>query len=78
MIGSAHAKRIAASLEALRKAKGSSAQLAAARKTREAADKLEAACVEAARDDGLTWAEIGKIYGLSKQGAQQRFRSKRK
>jgi hypothetical protein len=75
MIGSAHAKRIAAALEALRRAKGSTAQLA---KAREAADKLEAAAIEAARDDGMTWAEIGKLYGLSKQGAQQRFRSKGK
>lgn len=78
MIGSAHAKRITAALDALRRAKGSTAQLAAARKAREAADKLEAAAIEAARDDGMTWAEIGKLYGLSKQGAQQRFRSKGK
>ena len=39
---------------------------------------LEAAQVEAARKAGATWLEIGAIYGLTKQGAQQRFRAARK
>jgi hypothetical protein len=51
--------------------------LTAARRAREAAEKLEAAHLEAAREEGLTWSEIGRVYGLSKQGAQQRFRDKR-
>jgi hypothetical protein len=29
----------------------------------------------AARKAGATWNEIGACYGLSKQGAQQRFRA---
>ena len=33
--------------------------------------------LDAARQAGLTWAEIGAIYGLTKQGAQQRFRAGR-
>jgi len=49
----------------------------AARRLREAADELEAAQVEAARKAGATWIEIGACYGLTKQGAQQRFRAAR-
>ena len=33
--------------------------------------------VEAARKAGATWIEIGACYGLTKQGAQQRFRAAR-
>ena len=33
--------------------------------------------VEAARKAGATWSEIGLCYGLTKQGAQQRFRAAR-
>ena len=44
---------------------------------REAAEELEAAQVEAARKAGATWIEIGACYGLTKQGAQQRFRAAR-
>jgi hypothetical protein len=38
-------------------------------------EELEAAQVEAARKAGATWIEIGACYGLTKQGAQQRFRA---
>jgi len=31
--------------------------------------------VEAARRSGLSWSEIGDVLGISKQAAQQRFRS---
>src|SRR6202044_364647 len=48
------------------------------RRLREAAEELEAAQVEAARKAGATWLEIGACYGLTKQGAQQRFRAARK
>jgi hypothetical protein len=77
MIGGSHSKRLSQALDALRKAKTPGARLRAARRAREAAEKLEAAHLEAAREEGLTWSEIGKVYGLSKQGAQQRFREKR-
>ena len=40
-------------------------------------DLLEAAEVVAARKAGVTWTEIGACYGLTKQGAQQRFRAAR-
>jgi hypothetical protein len=52
-------------------------RLEAARRLREAAEELEAAQVEAARQAGATWIEIGACYGLTKQGAQQRFRAVR-
>ena len=71
------AKRILAALGALDAADGPIARLDAARRLREAADELEAAQVEAARKAGATWFEIGACYGLTKQGAQQRFRAAR-
>jgi len=52
-------------------------RLQAARLLREAAEELESAQVEAARKAGATWIEIGACYGLTKQGAQQRFRAAR-
>lgn len=51
-------------------------RLDAARRLREAADALEQESVQAARDSGCTWTEIARVYGLTKQAAQQRFRAK--
>ena len=70
-------KRISAALGALDAADGPMSRLEAARRLREAAEELEAAQVEAARKAGATWIEIGACYGLTKQGAQQRFRTAR-
>ncbi len=70
-------KRIAAALSAFEDAEGPLGRLDAARRLREAAEELEAAEVEAARKAGATWNEIGACYGLTKQGAQQRFRAAR-
>jgi molybdenum cofactor biosynthesis enzyme len=70
-------RRIAAALGALDVADGPVSRLDAARRLREAAEELEAAQVEAARKAGVTWSEIGSCYGLTKQGAQQRFRAAR-
>jgi hypothetical protein len=70
-------KRILAALGALDAAEGPISRLEAARRLREAAEELEAAQVEAARRAGATWIEIGACYGLTKQGAQQRFRAVR-
>jgi hypothetical protein len=67
-------KRILAALNALDAADRPMSRLDAARRLREAAEELEAAQVEAARKAGATWIEIGACYGLTKQGAQQRFR----
>ena len=71
------ARRILAALGAFDAADGPISRLDAARRLREAADELEAAQVEAARKAGATWIEIGACYGLTKQGAQQRFRAAR-
>ena len=68
-------KRISAALSALEAADRPVSRLDAARRLREAAEELEAAQVEAARKAGATWIEIGECYGLTKQGAQQRFRA---
>jgi len=68
---------ILAALGAFDAADGPISRLDAARRLREAADELEAAQVEAARKAGATWIEIGACYGLTKQGAQQRFRAAR-
>jgi hypothetical protein len=70
-------KRISAALVAFDVADGPMSRLEAARHLREAAEELEAAQVEAARKAGATWMEIGALYGLTKQGAQQRFRAVR-
>ncbi len=70
-------KRILAALGALNAADGPMSRLEAARRLREAAEELEAVQVEAARKAGATWNEIGACYGLTKQGAQQRFRAAR-
>ena len=50
------------------------ARLDAARALREAAEELEASAIRNARRSGATWSAIGALYGLTKQGAQQRFR----
>src|SRR5580693_8987652 len=70
-------KRILAALGALDAADGPISRLQAARRLREAAEDLEAAQVTAARKAGATWIDIGACYGLTKQGAQQRFRAAR-
>ena len=70
-------KRILGALGAIDVADGPMSRLEAARRLREAAEELEVAQVEAARKAGATWNEIGACYGLTKQGAQQRFRAAR-
>lgn len=47
--------------------------VAVARRIREAAEDLERAKVEKARELGVGWREIGSLYDISKQAAQQRF-----
>jgi hypothetical protein len=71
-------ERILAALSALDVAGSPIGRLDAARRLREAAEELEAAQVKAARKAGTTWNEIGTCYGLTKQGAQQRFRPARR
>lgn len=48
--------------------------LAAARQVRRCAQELELDAVQHARSEGISWGKIGGVYGLTKQGAQQRFK----
>jgi hypothetical protein len=72
--------RIATAQDALKrlpKQKDALEQLDLVRQAREALDLLEQSHVETARKAGYTWTDIGDLYGMSKQGAQQRFRGDR-
>lgn len=68
-------KRLATAVTQLRDERDPHTRLTLARRIREAADELEAGEVQAARDAGATWNDIGAAFGLTKQGAQQRFRA---
>lgn len=46
-----------------------------ARRIRHLSEDLELDEVRAAREHGTSWSKIGAVYGLTKQGAQQRFRA---
>lgn len=50
--------------------------LAAAREARELADAMEFEAIRSARNARVSWAKVGSVYGLTKQGAQQRFGEK--
>lgn len=67
-------KRFERALDALRGVSDPVLRLDAARVARERVEALEADAVRQAREAGVTWKAIGALYGLSKQGAQQRFR----
>lgn len=69
-----YVKRFNRAVESLRDVPDPLRRLAAVRRCREELEALEAATVVDARAAGVTWSEIGSGYGLSKQGAQQRFR----
>lgn len=70
-----HAKRLQQALDSLRALPDPVARLAEVRQAIVALEALEASTVKDARSAGATWGEIGALYGLSKQGAQQRFRA---
>jgi len=69
-------KRLTAALEAL-EALGKTGEpleaVAIARRIRVAAEEFERARVDKAREKGVSWREIGSLYDMSKQAAQQRF-----
>lgn len=72
-----HTKRFTRALQALREVPDPVQRLDAVRSAIAQLEDLEAATVADARTAGVTWIEIGAVYGLSKQGAQQRFRPRR-
>lgn len=67
-------RRIESALAAYHQATDPVDGLLAARRLREAAEILEDVAVKDARAARLTWSEIGEVFGLTKQGAQQRFK----
>ena len=70
-----HAKRVTRALESLRAVADPLIRLDAVRAALEQLEELQASTVAEARAGGATWSEVGAIYGLTKQGAQQRFRT---
>ena len=69
--------RIKAALRAHQQTTEPLQKLKLSQRIREAAEELEAEAIEEARFNGTTWRDIGACYGLSKQGAQQRFKNPR-
>ena len=67
-------ERIQRALRAHQAAADPLAALDAARTLREEAERLERRAVDGVRAAGMSWSKIGALYGLTKQGAQQRFR----
>ena len=53
------------------------ARLAVVRHALGTLERLETEAVVELRRAEVTWTTIGKLYGLTKQGAQQRFRAVR-
>jgi hypothetical protein len=70
-----HVKRLQRALASLGSVADPLARLTEVRTALIALEALEASSVSDARATGATWSEIGAVYGLSKQGAQQRFRT---
>lgn len=68
------ADRIQRALRAQQAARDPLAALDAARMLREEAERLERRSVDIVRAAGTSWSKIGALYGLTKQGAQQRFK----
>ena len=66
-------RRLAKALAALADVADDLDRLDAVRQAREAVERLELQTVRQAREAGLTWTQIGAVYGVSKQAAQQRF-----
>lgn len=70
-----HRKRLDKAAEAVAAISDPLERLDAARAAREQFERLELDQVRELRKQGTTWSRIGARYGLTKQGAQQRFRS---
>ena len=75
MVPTPHRIRVDRAIDALQQIPDPLGRVDAVRISRERLDALEDAAVRDARAAGITWKQIGALYGLSKQGAQQRFRA---
>ena len=67
-------RQIAKRLAELSNAKDARRRLVLAEEVRRLAVDLQRASVAEARQAGLTWTQIGELFGMSKQAAQQRFK----
>ena len=76
MAGGKDEKQIAKRLAALARAKDAQQRLVLADEIRRLSLELQRATVAEARQAGLTWTQIGELFGMSKQAAQQRFKDK--
>ena len=74
MARTAPRKRLARTVAALAAIEDPIERLEATRTAREELERREREAVAACRAAGHTWTDIGARYGLSRQGAQQRFR----
>ena len=74
MPSSARLKRFDRAVHEMRDISDPLRRLEAVRRSLQALEELQAATVLEARKSGATWIEIGAMYGLTKQGAQQKFR----
>lgn len=72
-----HWKRLDRALDELGDIPDPLLRLDALRQAREALERLELEALRDSRRSGATWKDIGALYGLTKQGAQQRFRATR-
>lgn len=75
-MASQHVRRIEKTSESISSIKDPIARLDAARQARAAFEQLELEQVRRLRAEGTPWSRIAAVYGLTKQGAQQRFRDK--
>ena len=70
-----HVKRFDRAIQSIQEIVDPLDRLDVVRASRERLERLEAESVAAARAGGATWRDVGGLYGLSKQGAQQRFQA---
>ena len=68
-------RQLAKKLSELAATKDARSRLVLAHEIQRAAVVLEQQSVADARDAGMTWTQIGALFGMTKQAAQQRFKS---
>ena len=68
-------RQLAKRLAELTHARDARERLVLAEEIRRLAVALQNASVAEARQAGLTWTQIGALFGMTKQAAQQRFKN---
>lgn len=67
-------RRLQRTIDALSAIEDPMERLARARSARQRMEELELEQIRSLREAGTPWRTIGAQYGLTKQGAQQRFK----